>query len=64
MAFIDGSVVNVALPAIEVDLKASAAAVAWIVNAYTLCLAALVLIGGALGDHFGRRRSFVCRPTN
>ena len=59
MAFIDGTVVNVALPAIEADLAASVALIAWIVNAYTLCLAALVLIGGALGDRFGRRGTFV-----
>src|SRR5215467_984577 len=58
-AFIDESVVNVALPAIETDLGASGAAVQWVVNAYTLCLAALLLIGGAAGDRFGRRRIFL-----
>src|SRR5579863_3894912 len=59
MAFVDESVVNVALPAIETDLKAPVAAIQWLVNAYTLCLAALMLIGGAAGDRMGRRRIFV-----
>jgi EmrB/QacA subfamily drug resistance transporter len=59
MAYIDESVVNVALPAIETDLAAPVAAVQWVINAYTLCLAALVLIGGAAGDLFGRRRVFI-----
>jgi EmrB/QacA subfamily drug resistance transporter len=59
MAFVDESVVNVALPAIEADLKAEVAVIQWLVNAYTLCLAALMLIGGAAGDRLGRRRVFV-----
>jgi EmrB/QacA subfamily drug resistance transporter len=59
MAFVDESVVNVALPAIEVDLKAPVAVIQWLVNAYTLCLASLMLIGGAAGDRLGRRRVFV-----
>jgi len=59
IAFIDESVVNVALPAIETDLAASAVVIQWLVNAYTLCLSALVLTGGAAGDLFGRRRMFV-----
>jgi len=59
MAYIDESVVNVALPAIENDLKTSVAVMQWLVNAYTLCLAALLLVGGALGDQLGRRRIFV-----
>lgn len=58
MAFIDGSVVNVALPAIQQDLNATAADVQWIVETYSLFLAALILVGGSLGDHFGRRRIF------
>jgi EmrB/QacA subfamily drug resistance transporter len=58
IAFINASVVNVALPAIRSDLNASVVAIQWVVNAYTLCLAALILIGGAAGDHFGRRRLF------
>ncbi len=59
MAFIDGSVVNVALPAIEADLGASVAVIQWLINAYTLSMAALLLIGGAAGDRFGRRRVFL-----
>ena len=59
IAFIDGSVVNVALPAIEKELGASLAVVQWVVNAYELCLAALLLVGGAAGDQFGRRRIFI-----
>jgi MFS family permease len=57
MAFVDESVVNVALPAMEKDLGASLAAMQWVVNAYTLCLAALLLSGGAAGDQFGGARS-------
>ena len=59
LAFIDGSVVNVALPAIQHDLGADAANLSWVVNAYLLPLGALILLGGAAGDHFGRRRLFV-----
>jgi EmrB/QacA subfamily drug resistance transporter len=59
MAFIDGSVVNVALPAMRIALKADAAQVQWIVNAYLLLLGALVLIGGSAGDRYGRRKVFV-----
>jgi EmrB/QacA subfamily drug resistance transporter len=58
MAFIDGSVVNVALPVLQVDLNATTADVQWVMEAYSLFLAALILVGGALGDHFGRRRIF------
>jgi EmrB/QacA subfamily drug resistance transporter len=58
MAFIDGTVVNVALPALQADLGASVADVQWVVEAYALFLAALLLVGGALGDHYGRRRMF------
>ena len=50
MAFIDGSVVNVALPAIQADLDASVAGAQWVVNAYMLMLGALILVGGAAGD--------------
>ena len=50
MAYIDESVVNVALPVIEKDLGASVATMQWLVNAYTLSLGALLLIGGAAGD--------------
>ena len=59
MAFIDGSAVNVALPALERDLGASLGAMQWVVNAYMLFLAALLLVGGAAGDRFGRRKIFV-----
>ncbi|MDY0746322.1 MFS transporter [Paucibacter sp. R3-3] len=59
MAFMDGTVVNVALPAIQRSLRASAADAQWIVESYALFLAALLLVGGALGDRLGRRRVFV-----
>lgn len=58
MAFIDGTVVNVALPVLQVQLNATTADTQWVVEAYSLFLAALILVGGALGDHFGRRRVF------
>jgi EmrB/QacA subfamily drug resistance transporter len=58
MAFIDGSVVNVALPAIQADLATSVRGAQWVVNAYMLMLGALTLVGGAAGDRFGRRRIF------
>lgn len=59
LSFIDGSVLNVALPAMRESLDASAAEIQWVVNAFTLPLAALILLGGALGDHQGRRRWLV-----
>jgi len=59
MAFIDGTVVNVALPALQRDLGASLVDVQWVVEAYALFLAALLLVGGAAGDRFGRRRVFL-----
>jgi len=55
LSFIDGSILNVALPAIREGTGANAAEVQWVVNGYTLPLAALILLGGALGDHHGRR---------
>src|SRR2546421_13113439 len=58
MAFIDGTVVNVALPVLQVQLNATTADAQWVVESYSLFLAALILVGGALGDHFGRRRVF------
>jgi MFS family permease len=58
MVFIDGTLVNVALPALQRELLASLAAVQWVVEAYALLLAALLLVGGAAGDRFGRRRVF------
>jgi len=59
MAFIDGSVVNIALPAIQQALQADAASTRWIVNAYLLLLGALVLVGGSAADLYGRRRIFL-----
>lgn len=59
MGFLDGSVVNIALPAIQQALHADAAATQWIVNAYLLLLGSLVLIGGSAADLYGRRRIFV-----
>ena len=59
MAFIDGTVVNVALPALQQQLNASLVDVQWVIEAYALLLAALLLVGGAAGDRFGRRRVFL-----
>src|ERR1700690_3481016 len=58
MAIIDTTAVNVALPVMQRDLSASAAGLQWIVESYTLFLSALILVGGALGDRFGRRAVF------
>jgi EmrB/QacA subfamily drug resistance transporter len=58
-ANIDESVVNVALPAIEKDLAASMEVIQWLVNAYMLCLSALLLVGGAAADRYGRRKIFI-----
>jgi EmrB/QacA subfamily drug resistance transporter len=58
MVFIDGTVVNVALAAIQRDLGTDAAGVQWVIEAYALTLSALLLVGGALGDRLGRRRVF------
>src|SRR5256885_16442091 len=63
MAFIDGTVVNVALPALQSNLNATAVDVQWVVEAYSLLLSAFLLIGGSLGDHFGRRRIFLIGVT-
>ncbi|MEP6659788.1 MAG: DHA2 family efflux MFS transporter permease subunit, partial [Acidimicrobiales bacterium] len=59
VAFLDGTVVNVALPAISADLGTSLTGLQWTVNAYLVTLSALLLLGGSLGDRFGRRRMFV-----
>src|ERR1700710_1094647 len=59
LAGIDATVVNVALPAIGRDLHTDFAALQWTVTAYALTLASLILLGGSLGDRFGRRRGFV-----
>ena len=58
MAFLDATVVNIALPTIGKDLHTSLAGLQWTVTAYTLTLAGLILLGGSLGDRFGRRRIF------
>src|SRR3989441_835078 len=58
MSFIDGTVVNVALPALQANLNATAIDVQWVVESYALFLAALLLLGGSLGDHFGRKKIY------
>ena len=59
LVFVLGSIVNVALPQMQAAFEAGASGAQWIVNAYLLPLSALVLIGGALGDHYGRKRTFL-----
>ncbi len=59
MAFIDSTVVNVALPVLQQTFKASVVDVQWVVESYGLLLGALILAGGALGDVFGRRKLFL-----
>ena len=59
LAFIDGSVTNVALPAIGKDLRGGAADLPWVINAYLLPLSALLLLGGAAGDHLGHKRMLI-----
>src|SRR5258708_17287262 len=59
MVFIDGTVVNVALPALQREVNASFVDVQWVIEAYALFLAALLLVGGAAGDRFGRRLVFL-----
>lgn len=63
MAFIDSTVVNIALPALQADFHASIVAVQWVVESYGLLLAALVLAGGSLGDRLGRRFVFLAGVT-
>lgn len=63
MAFIDGTITNVALPQIQDRLSATAVDAQWIVESYSLFLAALILVGGSLGDHYGRRRIFLLGVT-
>jgi len=58
MAFLDGSVVNIAIPTIQEKLNATLTGIQWVVNGYMLMLCALILISGALGDRFGRKRIF------
>lgn len=59
MAFIDGTIVNVALPAIQSGLHASASNLQWVVESYALALASLLLVGGSMGDRYGRKRIFL-----
>src|ERR1700688_3294873 len=59
LAFIDGTVVNVALPAIQANFHTTVVDVQWVVESYGLFLGALILVGGSLGDLFGRRRMFL-----
>lgn len=59
LAFVVGSIINVALPAMQDEFAAGPTGAQWIVNAYLLPLGALVLIGGAIGDHYGRKRVFL-----
>lgn len=59
IALLDGTVVNIALPHIGRDLNASLAQLQWVVNGYMLSLAALILVGGSLGDRLGRRRMYL-----
>src|SRR6476620_1259333 len=59
MAFIDSTVVNVALPALQTNLNATAVDAQWVIEAYSLLLSAFLLVGGSLGVHYGRRRIFL-----
>jgi EmrB/QacA subfamily drug resistance transporter len=59
LAFVDGSVMNVALPALDRDFHPGPDGLTWLINGYLLTLTALILLGGAAGDHYGRRRLFL-----
>jgi EmrB/QacA subfamily drug resistance transporter len=59
LAFMDGSVVNVALPTLQSNFHATSSAIQWVVQSYALFGAALLLLGGAIGDRYGRRRTFL-----
>src|SRR5664279_4496704 len=59
MAFIDGSALNVAAPALQADLGLNGSQLLWVVNGYLLFLSALILLGGSLGDRYGRKRVFM-----
>src|SRR5467141_5005714 len=63
MAFIDSTVVNVALPALQASFRATVVDMQWVVESYGLFLGALILVGGSLSDLFGRRRMFVLGVT-
>lgn len=60
MAFLDGTVVNLVLPTLQRTFHANVSAVQWVVEAYALTLASLLLVGGSLGDRYGRRKVYVC----
>src|SRR5260370_21555707 len=59
MVFIDSTALNVVLPALQRDLHATGTDLLWISNAYTLLLASGILVGGSLGDHYGRKRVYM-----
>src|SRR5690242_9465543 len=59
ITFVDATVVNVALPALQADLHATITEVQWVIEAYALFLGALLLVGGSMGDQFGRKRMFL-----
>jgi EmrB/QacA subfamily drug resistance transporter len=59
MTFVDGTVVNVALPALQADLHATITGVQWVIEAYALFLGGLILVGGSMGDQVGRKRVFL-----
>jgi MFS family permease len=59
LTFIDATVVNVALPALQADLRATITDLQWVIEAYALFLGSLILVGGSMGDQFGRRRTFI-----
>jgi EmrB/QacA subfamily drug resistance transporter len=63
MAFLDSSVMNIALPALQMNLELSAREVQWVFGAFAVVLAAFLLLGGTLGDHYGRRRIFIVGVT-
>jgi EmrB/QacA subfamily drug resistance transporter len=63
MAFLDSTVMNIALPAVQINLDLSAREVQWVFGAFAVVLAAFLLLGGTLGDHYGRRRVFVLGAT-
>ena len=59
LTFVDATVVNVSLPALQADLQATISDVQWVIEAYALFLGGLILVGGSLGDQFGRKRVFL-----
>src|SRR5687768_6429319 len=59
MTFLDGTVVNIAIPVIQTSLNATLGEMQWVVNSYALILAALILISGSFGDRYGRRKVFL-----